>query len=237
MSARPLVSTAVLLAKHAGSDNAWTVNFAESKVGGSGVACRTEAGTNSPTITQPDRLCEVCGKPLAKRWQRRACSYRCAGALTPIRPQAGVANGNWRGGRSKRPAESYVKPWQAKNPEKVAAQHAVAKAIRQGVLTRPTVCDSCLMSCKPDAHHWNYANPLSVEWLCRKCHVAADKLRAAREARQSRAAQAQQAQGHRHIANTRLETNGERQFAGRGCGARRDREARANQTIAMRKVG
>lgn len=24
--------------------------------------------------------------------------------------------------------------------------------------------------CTPDGHHWNYAYPLNVVWLCRSCH-------------------------------------------------------------------
>lgn len=153
------------------------------------------SGGESGAGHRVSRVCAVCGGPLMKRWQTRTCSHRCAGGMTPVRPQGGTANGNWRGGKSKRPSESYVGPWKAKNPEKVAAQRIVAAAIRKGWLARPHACDSCLRSCKPDAHHHDYSRPLSAEWLCRKCHVAADKLRAAQDALKAASAQAQQSKG------------------------------------------
>lgn len=55
---------------------------------------------------------------------------------------------------------------------KVAAQNKLNKAIRAGRVTRPSHCSQCGKKCKPDAHHNDYALPLTVTWLCRKCHRA-----------------------------------------------------------------
>lgn len=127
-----------------------------------------------------ERFCEVCRAPLTSRHQKRTCSYRCAGSLAPIRPQAGELNGNYRGGRSKTPVV-YTQRFKARNPEKVMAHQIVASAIRNGMLVRPKFCESCLLARRLDAHHADYAEPLVVEWLCRKCHRAADRVRAAKE--------------------------------------------------------
>lgn len=115
----------------------------------------------------------------------RYCSQRCARQANARkshgRPQSGALNPNWRGGRASRPYHSYVKRFKQSNPEKVSAHGAVQRAIRKGVLVRPGRCDSCLRDCRPDAHHWDYSKPLSVEWLCRRCHAAVDAVRAAME--------------------------------------------------------
>ena len=55
-----------------------------------------------------------------------------------------------------------------------------SNATRFGLLARPDHCEKCSCECKPQGHHENYTKPLSVEWLCRDCHIKADKARAAR---------------------------------------------------------
>lgn len=53
------------------------------------------------------------------------------------------------------------------------ARILVARAIRAGVLERPTECSRCGHECKPEGHHIDYSRPLDVEWLCQPCHYAA----------------------------------------------------------------
>jgi len=69
----------------------------------------------------------------------------------------------------------YSKKMREKYPEKVKARRAVSHAIRSGHLIRSTECAACHKSCKPEAHHEDYAKPLDVEWLCNPCHKKADK--------------------------------------------------------------
>ena len=71
----------------------------------------------------------------------------------------------------------HSKSWKERNPEKVRAQRAVAKAIIEGVLVRPAECEDCGRydgwygeDINIHAHHTNYTKPLDVEWLCRQCH-------------------------------------------------------------------
>lgn len=51
------------------------------------------------------------------------------------------------------------------------AQTAVGKAVKDGSLVRPRNCSVCDMATsKIHAHHDDYRDPLSVRWLCAKCH-------------------------------------------------------------------
>lgn len=50
------------------------------------------------------------------------------------------------------------------------ARTKLSNAIRDGKISRPDRCDRCGKKCTPDGHHWNYAYPLNVVWLCRSCH-------------------------------------------------------------------
>lgn len=67
-----------------------------------------------------------------------------------------------------------------RHPEKRRARTAVTRAVESGRLTRPAQCESCGRPDSPladgrsqiEAHHADYAQPLDVEWLCRRCHQA-----------------------------------------------------------------
>lgn len=120
--------------------------------------------------------CLTCGNPLTKRWQRRCCSKSCAAKRTPIRPQDGANNGNFKNWRSKSRVH-YVREFYARNPEKLHAQQLVAGALRRGQMVRARTCSACGVPCKADAHHPDYTRPLEVVWLCKKCHCAANAPR------------------------------------------------------------
>lgn len=66
------------------------------------------------------------------------------------------------------------------SPEIARAHRLVIVALRAGLLIRSVFCDSCLRRCHTEAHHEDYAAPLSVEWLCRLCHIARDRQRGRR---------------------------------------------------------
>ena len=55
------------------------------------------------------------------------------------------------------------------HPEKNAARCAIRRAIRNGNLVRPEVCQRC-GGLAPEAHHAAYRRQLDVDWLCFKCH-------------------------------------------------------------------
>ena len=62
----------------------------------------------------------------------------------------------------------YQKEARERDPEKYAARTAVGNAIRDGRLTRKP-CESC-GDAATEAHHDDYSKPLSVRWLCFRCH-------------------------------------------------------------------
>ncbi len=66
------------------------------------------------------------------------------------------------------------KPERKYDPVKAPARRAVARAIRNGNLIRPNVCNKCGTTCKPQAHHHNGYDKqhyLDVIWLCTGCHA------------------------------------------------------------------
>lgn len=58
--------------------------------------------------------------------------------------------------------------WREKNPLAYKAQTAVSNAVRDGKITK----EPCLFCGDPHVHghHRDYSKPLSVIWLCPKCH-------------------------------------------------------------------
>lgn len=62
--------------------------------------------------------------------------------------------------------------WKKRNPEKVAAQGAVAQALRAGRLMKADTCSMCGSSDRIQGHHADYSKPLDVTWLCSSCHGA-----------------------------------------------------------------
>lgn len=51
------------------------------------------------------------------------------------------------------------------------AYNTVKNAIRSGKVTRPDRCDWCRSNkYRIEAHHFDYAKPLDVTWLCAPCH-------------------------------------------------------------------
>jgi hypothetical protein len=59
-----------------------------------------------------------------------------------------------------------------RHSDRHAARQAVALAINDGYLTRPSHCSKCGQGGKIQAHHHSYEliHWLDVEWLCTSCH-------------------------------------------------------------------
>lgn len=62
------------------------------------------------------------------------------------------------------------KKWIERNPEKRAAHIELTDAIKKGLIAKPLACELCDKKGKLEAHHRDYSEPLSVVWLCVKCH-------------------------------------------------------------------
>ena len=59
-----------------------------------------------------------------------------------------------------------------KYPLKRAAHILVSSAILKGKIEKVSVCSVCNSTKKIEAHHDDYSKPLSIRWLCEKCHKA-----------------------------------------------------------------
>lgn len=55
-------------------------------------------------------------------------------------------------------------------PEKLKAHRTLNNAIRDGKITRPSICEVCFEEGLIDGHHEDYSKPFDVDWLCKKCH-------------------------------------------------------------------
>jgi len=72
--------------------------------------------------------------------------------------------------------KSYVK--RAGPREKELARDLLKKAVKDGRVKKPKRCDRCKEKKRPyqlEGHHHDYSKPLDIEWLCRPCHVKADR--------------------------------------------------------------
>lgn len=80
--------------------------------------------------------------------------------------------------RAKQPERrAYItantKRWRKEHPERMAAQNAVARALRRGELEKGQ-CERECQECSTviHAHHDDYSKPLEVRWLCALHHAA-----------------------------------------------------------------
>lgn len=130
---------------------------------------------------QRSRSCESCGVGFVQRHHverlQRFCSRACNARVHLKRAiQIGSLNPNWKGGVSD-DAYAYKLVQMERFPHKVAARKAVYAAVKRGVLVRPGLCEDCGVACMPHGHHSDYSFPLSVNWLCLKCHRRAHEVR------------------------------------------------------------
>lgn len=131
------------------------------------------------------RTCTACkvDKPLAEfprvqRWHRKVC-HPChlANRRTWRNQRAdrvrAVQREYARSARGRETGLEAVRRYQARNPQKIAAQSALRYAIYRGDVVRPEQCEA--LGCDAPAHHGHhhdYSRPLDVVFLCRGHHEA-----------------------------------------------------------------
>lgn len=68
-------------------------------------------------------------------------------------------------------ARKAKQKWAESNLIKRAASYMVNNAIKDGKLEKKDFCECCkVKDVRIHGHHDDYAYPLSVRWLCSKCH-------------------------------------------------------------------
>lgn len=72
--------------------------------------------------------------------------------------------------KGRRSAKVATKAWSERNRKKVNAHSNLNYHLKKGNVTKALSCQSCGSHSPLDAHHKDYSQPLSVEWLCRSCH-------------------------------------------------------------------
>ena len=63
-----------------------------------------------------------------------------------------------------------VAKYRKQNPEKRAAGIILMNALKIGRIARASQCESCGKETRLEGHHPDYAFPLQVVWLCKRCH-------------------------------------------------------------------
>jgi late competence protein required for DNA uptake (superfamily II DNA/RNA helicase) len=130
--------------------------------------------------------CRKCSDPFqAKPWQIKKSDFECPRCKRLRQNSSNATDPLFKEKRRVRNQLPHIKQYlyeYQKNkvsPEKRKARRKVATEIEAGRLMRMpcVVCGSQ----KTEAHHEDYSKPISVTWLCRKHHIIADAMLAARE--------------------------------------------------------
>ena len=67
--------------------------------------------------------------------------------------------------------------WAESNVIKRSASHIIGNAVRDKKIVKPDNCEVChVVHHRIHGHHDDYAYPMSVRWLCPKCHASWHKL-------------------------------------------------------------
>lgn len=144
-------------------------------------------------LTMETKKCSECGRILPvsefnkNRGSKDGLQNRCRECFSSYNRKRYAANrekfkADVKRYRAENPAnelETRIKACE-RNPTQKNAYMAVAAAIRAGVIDKPDVCSGCgkhVSGKGLDAHHHDYAKPLDVIWLCKKCHRALDASR------------------------------------------------------------
>ncbi len=131
--------------------------------------CPAEFDLTASQAKNSDYRCAACRKA-ANRAHFQAHKDERREYMRDYREANPEKHARWSLARRSTPEfkEKWAK-YVAENKEKKTARLAVMAAVRAGRLVRPAAC-ACGSDLRVEAHHEDYAKPLDVEWLCRRCH-------------------------------------------------------------------
>lgn len=104
------------------------------------------------------RPCRACGKTFAQPAGTHHPVYTCSRKCANASRSQNAKNGMFRRAESTK-------------QDRVRANGLVNMRIRRGRAQRPSTCEQCGKTCRPDAHHDDYSQPDQVRYLCRSCHM------------------------------------------------------------------
>ena len=95
-------------------------------------------------------------------------------AMLPHRVEARVIYQHTQEGKAA--CNKAKQKWSELNTIKRAAHFILGNAVRDGKITKPLFCSECGKTGRIHGHHDDYAFPLTVRWLCPKCHTGWHKI-------------------------------------------------------------
>jgi hypothetical protein len=135
----------------------------------------------------PMKTCRACNesKPLNEFYERAAKCKPCTrAAVLRNRLEKLDYYRSYDRQRAKLPhrvenAVRVTRNWRRKHKDRSSAQGKAERAHMKA----PTACEGCKReNVMLSKHHPDYSRPLLVMWLCKPCHVIADKVRRTMEA-------------------------------------------------------
>src|ERR1700733_4138728 len=122
------------------------------------------------------RACAGCGKPYSEEMFYGCNRNRCKECHKDMIRLRHRANPSFESERAKSPhsrakSDARAERWKTDHPEGYRATKMTHNAVRSGVLTRGP-CDGCGTDKNVCAFHDDYADPLVVNWRCRRCQGA-----------------------------------------------------------------
>jgi hypothetical protein len=125
---------------------------------------------------EPKTLDEFYDHPQMKDGKLNKCKECCRRAMRSVRERdESTRDRDRRRYREDPKRKAAIIARQAANPErtkliKICSQK-VMRAVAKGELKKPGACQDCgRTGVFLEAAHYNYAKPLEVRWLCRRCH-------------------------------------------------------------------
>ena len=112
-------------------------------------------------VASKDGLTAACKRCLSQRDKKRAnLPHRIKARKEYAKTPEGLIAGN-----------KAKKAWEGRNAIKKGASTIVGNAVRDGVITKQYFCSVCgIDNVRIHGHHDDYAQPLTVRWLCSQCH-------------------------------------------------------------------
>lgn len=76
-----------------------------------------------------------------------------------------------KGKVNRKSTAGMINKWKVAHPEEYKATIKVNHALAKGEIIKPSACEGCdRKNTRLYGHHKDYKKPLSVVWLCGKCH-------------------------------------------------------------------